>query len=147
MDRGVALPLAVVIGGALAAQAPLNAMLGRSVGGLGAPVIAFIVGLLALFVVTLLSGNFDRLDQLGGAPWWALVGGGLISALYVASIVWTVRALGAGGLTAATIAGQFAVALLIDHFGWLGLEREPITATRLAGLALLAAGTYLVVTD
>ncbi len=147
MDRGVALPLAVVIGGTLAAQAPLNAMLGRSVGGLAATAIAFTVGLLALIVVTLLSGGFDRLDQLGDAPWWALVGGGLISALYVASIVWTVRALGAGGLTAATIAGQFAVALVIDHFGWLGLERQPITAAKLAGLALLAAGTYLVVAD
>jgi len=147
MDRGVALPLAVVIGGTLAAQAPLNAMLGRSVGGLAATAIAFTVGLLALIVVTLLSGGFDRLDQLGEAPWWALVGGGLISALYVASIVWTVRALGAGGLTAATIAGQFAVALAIDHFGWLGLERQPITAGKLAGLALLAAGTYLVVAD
>ena len=56
------------------------------------------------------------------------MGGGLISALYVASIVWTVRALGAGGLTAATIAGQFAVAMVVDHFGWLGVERQPITA-------------------
>jgi len=147
MDRGVALPLAVVIGGTLAAQAPLNAMLGRSVGGLAATVVAFTVGLVALVMVTVLSGGFDRLGQLGEAPWWALVGGGLISALYVASIVWTVRALGAGGLTAATIAGQFAVALAIDHFGWLGLERQPITAGKLAGLALLAAGTYLVVAD
>ncbi len=147
MDRGIAIPVAVAIGGTLAAQAPLNAMLGRSVGGLAATAIAFTVGLLALIVVTLLSGGFDRLDQLGDAPWWALVGGGLISALYVASIVWTVRALGAGGLTAATIAGQFAVALVIDHFGWLGLERQPITAAKLAGLALLAAGTYLVVAD
>ena len=76
-----------------------------------------------------------------------LVGGGLISALYVASIVFTVRALGAGGLTAATIAGQFAIALAVDHFGWLGVERQPITLVRLAGLALLAAGTWLIAWD
>jgi transporter family-2 protein len=93
------------------------------------------------------SGGFDRLGSLGDAPWWAIVGGGLISALYVTSIVWTVKALGAGGLTAATIGGQFAVALAIDHFGWLGIERQPITLSKLAGLALLAAGTYLVVAD
>ena len=40
-----------------------------------------------------------------------------IDALYVGSIVWTVRALGLGGLTAVTIAGTFTVAMLVDHFG------------------------------
>jgi transporter family-2 protein len=147
MDRSVALPLAIVIGGALALQAPLNSMLGRSVGGLTATVVAFIVGLVALLAVSVLAGGLGRIVHLSDAPWWALIGGGLISALYVASIVWTVRALGAGGLTAATITGQFAVALVVDHFGWLGVERQPITASKLAGLALLAAGTWLVVRD
>jgi bacterial/archaeal transporter family-2 protein len=147
MDRSVAVPLAIVIGGALALQAPLNSMLGRSVGGLTATVVAFMVGLVALLAVSVLAGGFSRIVDVGDAPWWALIGGGLISALYVASIVWTVRALGAGGLTAATIAGQFAVAMVVDHFGWLGVERQPITASKLAGLALLAAGTWLVVRD
>ena len=147
MDKNVALGTAVVIGGALALQAPLNSILGRHVGGLPATVVAFSVGLLALLAVSVVAGGLGNLGSLGDAPWYAIVGGGLISAVYVASIVWTVRALGATGLTAATIAGQFAVALMIDHFGWLGLERQPITAAKLAGLALLAAGTYLVVAD
>jgi transporter family-2 protein len=143
MDRGVALGTAVAIGGALALQAPLNSILGRHVGGLPATVVAFTVGLVALLAVSVFAGGLGHLASLGDAPWWAVIGGGLISAVYVASIVWTVRALGATGLTAATIAGQFAVALLVDHFGWLGVERQPITAGRLAGLALIAAGTWL----
>jgi transporter family-2 protein len=147
MDRGIAIPVAVAIGGTLAAQAPLNALLGRHVGNIGATLVAFAVGLAALVAVSAVAGGFDRLGALGDAPSWAIVGGGLISALYVTSIVWTVKALGAGGLTAATIGGQFAVALAIDHFGWLGIERQPITLSKLAGLALLAAGTYLVVSD
>jgi bacterial/archaeal transporter family-2 protein len=147
MDRGVAAVLATAIGGALALQAPLNSMLGRTVGGLTASVVAFTVGLLALLAVSVTAGGLSGIAQFGDAPWWALVGGGLISALYVASIVWTVRALGAGGLTAATITGQFAIAMIVDHFGWLGVERQPITASKLAGLALLAAGTWLVVRD
>jgi bacterial/archaeal transporter family-2 protein len=147
MDRGVAVVLATVIGGTLALQAPLNSLLGRSTGGLAATVIAFSVGLAALLAVSAIAGGLGGIADAGDAPWWALIGGGLISALYVASIVWTVRALGAGGLTAATIAGQFAVALAVDHYGWLGVERQPVTAAKLAGLALLAAGTYLVVRD
>jgi bacterial/archaeal transporter family-2 protein len=147
MDRSVALPLAIVIGGALALQAPLNSMLGRSVGGLTATVVAFTVGLVALLAVSVLAGGLGGIAHADDAPWWALIGGGLISALYVASIVWTVRALGAGGLTAATISGQLAVAMVVDHFGWLGVERQPITAAKVGGLALLAAGTWLIVHD
>lgn len=145
MDRGVAVALATTFGGALALQAPLNSLLGRSVGGLGASVVAFAVGLAALLTVSVLAGGLGGIADVGVAPWWAALGGGLIGAVYVASIVWTVRALGAGGLTAATIAGQLAVAMIVDHFGWLGVERHPVTGARLAGLALLAAGTWLVV--
>jgi transporter family-2 protein len=147
MDRGVAIVLATAIGGGLALQAPLNSMLGRSVGNLQATIVAFAVGLAALLAVGALAGGYSGIARAGDAPWHALVGGGLISALYVASIVWTVRALGVGGLTAATIAGQFTVALIVDHFGWLGVERQPITLTKIAGIGLIAAGTWLVVAD
>jgi len=145
MDRGVALLLATAIGGTLALQAPLNSLLGRTVGDLRATIVAFTVGLVALLAVSVLAGGLGGIARAGDAPWYALVGGGLIGALYVASIVWTVRALGVGGLTAATIAGQFALAVVVDHFGWLGVERQPITLAKLAGLALVAAGTWLIV--
>jgi bacterial/archaeal transporter family-2 protein len=147
MDRGVAIPLAIAIGGGLALQAPLNSMLGRAAGDLTATVVAFAVGLTALLAVSAFAGGLGGVAHAGDAPWWALVGGGLISALYVASIVWTVRALGVGGLTAATITGQFAVALTVDHFGWLGVARQPLTAAKLAGLGLIALGTWLIVRD
>jgi transporter family-2 protein len=147
MDRGIAVALAVAIGGSLALQAPLNSLLGRTVGGLQATIVAFTVGLAALLAVSVFAGGLGGIANGGDAPWWALVGGGLISALYVSSIVWTVRALGAGGLTAATIAGQFTVAMVVDHYGWLGVQRDPITLAKLAGLALLAAGTWLIVAD
>ena len=148
MDRGVALLVAAAIGGVLATQAPLNSQLGRTVGGLQASVIAIGVSFAALALFTLLAGGgAGDLRRAGDAPWHVLLGGGLIGALYVGSIVFTVRALGAGGLTAATIAGQLAIAVAIDHFGWLGVERSPVSAGKLAGIGLLAAGTWLVIRD
>ena len=146
MDRGVAVALATVIGGTLALQAPLNSLLGplgRRAHRVGRRVRRR-AGSRCWRSPSSPAASAGS-SHVGDAPWWAIVGGGLISALYVASIVWTVRALGAGGLTAATIAGQFAVAMVVDHFGWLGVERSPITAAKLAGLALIAAGTWLVV--
>jgi len=147
MDRTVALFVAAAIGGVLAAQAPLNSALGRIVGGVQASVVALGVSFAALLLLCALAGGFSGIGRLGEAPLHVAVGGGLIGAVYVGSIVWTVRALGAGGLTAATIAGQLALAVVIDHFGWLGVARSPITAGKLAGIALLALGTWLVVRD
>lgn len=144
MDRGLALFLAVTIGGVAVAQAPLNSELGRTVGGLQATMIALGVSFLAVTLLTAVTGGLGGLAHAGEAPWWVLIGGGLAGALYVASIVWTVRALGVGGLTAATISAQLAVAVVIDHFGWLGVARSPITAAKVLGIALLAFGMYLV---
>jgi transporter family-2 protein len=148
MDRGVALALALGVGAAVASQAPLNAQLARTVGNLQASVLALAISFAALAALATLTGHgLGSLARATDAPWYVVVGGGLFGALYVGSIVFTVRALGAGGLTAATIAGQLALAVVIDHFGWLGVERSPINAGKVAGIALLAAGTYLVVRD
>ena len=147
MDRGVALFAAVAIGGVVAAQAPLNSQLGRVVGGTQASVVALGVSFLALIALCAVVGGFSGLARIGDAPLHVVVGGGLIGGLYVGSIVFTVRELGAGGLTAATISGQLAVAVAIDHFGWLGVARSPVTTAKVAGIALLALGTWLVVRE
>jgi transporter family-2 protein len=147
VDKNVALVVALVIGAVVALQGPLNSQLARSTGGLPATTIALGVSFVSLLALTAVSGQLSGLGDVGRAPLYVIVGGGLVGALYVGSIVWTIRALGVGGLSAATLAGQFAAALTIDHFGWLGVERAPITAAKLAGVALLAAGTYLIVAD
>jgi transporter family-2 protein len=52
--------------------------------------------------------------------------------------------LGAASLLALALAGQLAMALVVDHFGWLGMPENPITWMRLAGVALLGTGAWLV---
>jgi bacterial/archaeal transporter family-2 protein len=147
VNKEVALVVALVIGGVVALQGPLNSQLARSVGGLPATTVALGISFLSILLLTASLGQISQLADIGGAPWYTIVGGGLVGALYVGSIVWTIRVLGVTGLSAATLAGQFAAALVIDHFGWLGVDKSPITLSRLAGLGLLAAGTYLIVSD
>jgi transporter family-2 protein len=147
MDRGVAVVVAGVIGGLIATQAPLNSQLGRTVGGLQASVVALFVSFLALLALASITDGLGGIRRIGDAPLHVAIGGGLAGALYVGSIVWTVRALGAGGLTAVTIAGQLAVAVALDHYGWLGVERSPVTLAKVAGIAMLALGTWLVIRE
>jgi transporter family-2 protein len=48
-------------------------------------------------------------------------------------------------VAAATVTGQLTTSVVLDRIGFLGLEREPITAGKVIGVLLLLGGTYLVV--
>ena len=147
MDKGVAVFVAALVGGLVVTQAPLNSQLGRTVGEVNASVVALGVSFTALIVLASLTDGLGGIRKIGDAPLHVAIGGGLAGALYVGSIVFTVRALGVGGLTAITIAAQLGLAMVIDHFGWLGVERTPITAAKVAGVLLLAVGTWLVLRE
>jgi bacterial/archaeal transporter family-2 protein len=144
VDRGVAVLLTAVVGGVLALQAPINAGLGRATGQLPAALVSFTVGTLLLAAIVAVSGDVGGLSSTFDVRWYYLIGGAL-GAAYVTVALIAVRSIGAGGVAAATIAGQLATAVVIDRLGILGLERTPITGGRVAGVALLFAGTYLVI--
>jgi transporter family-2 protein len=146
VDRTTALIAVVGAGCLVGSQAPINGTLGRAVGRLPAATVSFAVGLLVLLAVTAIAGGFGGLSNIAGVPWWALLGG-TFGAVYVTVALSTVGTLGAGGVTAATIAGQLTASVVIDQYGLFGVERQPVTAARLAGIALLAAGVYLIVRD
>lgn len=147
MDKGVVAGLATVVaGGLVALQAPINSVLGRSVGSFAAASVNFVVGLVLLMLITLVFANgFADLGQGRGLAWYYWLGGGFVGAAYVATVLITVRELGAGGVTAATITGQLAASIAMDKAGVLGLPETPITASRVVGVVLLVAGTILVV--
>lgn len=145
MDRGVALVLTAAAGGVIALQPLINALLGRQIGALQAALVSFVVGTVALAViVAFTAGGYGAIGEVLGVPWYYLLGG-LMGAIYVTCALLTVRTLGAGGVVAATITGQLAMSVVADRYGWLGAERRPITTTTLLGIALLAAGTWLIV--
>lgn len=146
MRPGVAVALTACAGGLVALQAPINSMLGRAAGTFAAASISFIIGTIALVGITLLSGAKTDLGAVRELDWYYLTGG-LLGAAYVTTVLVSVRTLGAGGVTAATIAGQLTLSVIADRLGILGLEQKPLDAARIAGVALLAAGVFLIVRE
>ncbi|HEV3071399.1 MAG TPA: DMT family transporter [Solirubrobacteraceae bacterium] len=145
MSRGLAVLLGAGAGCLVGMQAPVNSRLGKSVGSLQAASVSFLVGTVALLLVTTFyKGGLGGIGKIGDAPWWALVGG-LFGAVYVTVAIFTVQTLGASGLTAVVIGGQLAISVIIDRFGLLGLPRQAIGVDRIIGLVLLVAGVALVV--
>jgi bacterial/archaeal transporter family-2 protein len=145
VDRTLLAALAtIVVGGLIALQAPINSTLGRATGTLPAAAVSFSVGTILLVGIVLVSGDVHKVSGVGDVHWHYLIGG-LLGAAYVTTVLVTVRTLGAGGVTAATVAGQLTSAVIIDRLGVLGLDKTPITVGRVAGVLLLFAGTLLVI--
>jgi len=147
VDRGAAVVLTAFVGGLIALQAPINSQLGRSVGTFQAAFVSFMLGTVVLAVIAAVArGGFGQIPEARNLTWYYLTGG-ILGAVYVTTVLVTVRSLGAGPVVAATIAGQLSASLVVDQLGILGVEKDPITVTKVAGVLLLAAGVFLIVRE
>jgi len=62
----------------------------------------------------------------------------------VLSVIVTTRPLGVTLMVASVVVGQSVAALLIDHYGWLGVETHRLSPMRVAGVVLLFIGVLLI---
>jgi transporter family-2 protein len=144
VDKGLAVFLMAVVGGCIAIQAPINAGLGKATGSFAAATISFAVGTALLAGIVVLSGKAGGIGEATTVEWYYLLGGAL-GAAYVFSALVLVDEIGAGGVAAATVTGQLTLSVVLDRLGVLGLEETPLSVERVLGVALLLAGTYLIV--
>lgn len=123
-------------------QAPINGSLGKKIGAIEGSFFSFLVGTIALFfVMTLLGkGNFGEVVHL---PKWQLIGG-LLGAIFVTSTVTSVPRIGAAAAISAAILGQMLGSMIIDHYGFFGVTRIPLSPSRLMGGVLMLGGLYLI---
>jgi len=143
--RGLAYLLGIVAGFGITLQVGMNSRLRTLLQSANtAALISFMVGtfaLAALFVITRVPVP-DR-NVISSVPWWAWLGG-IMGAFYVAISTVVASQLGTAALLGLGLLGQLILALAADHYGWMGLPEHPITLTRLAGVALLGAGVWLI---
>jgi bacterial/archaeal transporter family-2 protein len=144
MDRGFAVLIMALVGGCIALQAPINAGLGKSTGNFAAATVSFAVGTILLAGIVFASGKAGGLSSATDVQWYYLLGG-VLGAAYVFSALVLVSEIGAGAVAAATVTGQLTTSVVLDRIGFLGLDREPISLSRVLGVLLLLAGTYLIV--
>jgi transporter family-2 protein len=148
VSKELAVLATVAAGGVVAAQAPINNVLSKKVGTLGAVSVNFLVGTVIVLVVTFaFAGGIENREGVASPDWYYWLFGGLAGVAIVLTTLVTVRELGAGGVTAATIAGQLTLSVVLDRLGVFGLDERAITWDKVLGIAFLAAGTVLVVRD
>lgn len=143
MDRGLAVTLALVVGTLVAIQPAANNLLSRHTGALVAALASLVTATVIIAVILVANGDLSRLGDLGALRPVHLLGG-IAGAAVVGGSIYLIRPLGATVLTAALLTTQLAMSAAMDVGGWFGVDRRPLSATLLLGIALLVAGTYLV---
>ncbi|MBU1193920.1 MAG: DMT family transporter [Proteobacteria bacterium] len=139
------LSLAFAAGMLAPIQAGMNAKLGRALGdSFYAALISFVVGTLGLLLYGLVGRiDFSTIRHTGDLH-WTIWFAGLLGAFYVTSTIILTPRLGATLTFTLVIAGQLAMAVLMDHFGWFGIQAQPFNWLRFAGVVLVTAGVVLI---
>jgi transporter family-2 protein len=135
---------AALAGAFIPVMAVLNARLGRTLGEpMHAAFLLFVVGLVATGLTSLLlTGRLPSPTLLGQVE-LVNYGGGLIVGFYVVSITIIAPRFGVGNAILFVMTAQVFSSAAIDQFGWFGAVVRPVTAVRLAGLALILMGLAL----
>ncbi|WP_017549517.1 DMT family transporter [Salinicoccus carnicancri] len=111
-----------------------------------ASLVSFIVGTAALLILSLIIARHIRFVTYDGTigsirPWHFT--GGILGALYVTTNIILMPHLGATLTLMTVIFGQMLMGLLIDHFGLLGIHKNPIDARRVVGVIMIISGIVL----
>ena len=139
--QGLSLTLiALVTGGMIALQAPINAEAAARLGHpLTAATMSFCVGTVALILLTaLFARHGSNLGALKTMPLYMLLGG------YVTVNLVLAPKIGVAAIMALGIAGQLFAALAIDRLGLFELMERGLSVGRVSGALLVLVGALMV---
>ena len=140
-------PIILVAGALQPWGPPMNSVLR---GSLTNPWLASLVSFLPIVavlasLVLCLPRPLPTLQGLASMPWWAPLGG-LVGAFAVVAGRVFVDKVGAGAFAGLTISANILMSLVIDKFGWFGMEVHTLSPGRLFGAALMVGGIALIST-
>ena len=139
-----AVSLALVAGLAGSVQVAVMGRFGARIGSFEALAANLLFStLLAIAVLLVLRQSLAGFGEALRSPWWYWVGGGGMGVVVVLSITVVTPKIGAAATIGLLIAGQLAMGVLIDRYGWFGVEQVPLSWPRLLGVLLLAVGALL----
>ncbi|MBE7472557.1 MAG: EamA-like transporter family protein [Anaerolineae bacterium] len=124
-------------------QGPIAGAMSQRVGSSASSFIVHISGAILSGLLLAARGG-ETIQNWRGLPWYML-GSGVFGLILYLTLTHTLPRLGATTAVTLIIVGQLVMGMLIDQFGWFGVEVRPIDGWRLAAVVLLLAGGYLMV--
>ncbi|KAI9366820.1 hypothetical protein DFJ73DRAFT_771993 [Zopfochytrium polystomum] len=144
--QNLAVVFPAIAGAGLSLQAACNSTLGRTPYGRGFAVLFSLGSSLLLcipiFIFEQLREPTDYRRVLRETKWYAYFSG-VLGFVYVLTITFFSNTLGTANLLGTVIATQVVAAVVIDHFGWVGLPVRRITAQKVVGVVVMVAGVVM----
>ncbi len=137
--------LPILAGVAMTVQSGINSQLRAALSHpILAAFISFLTGTIALAIIMFFTKQgFPSLNAYNNINLYKF-SGGLLGVFVVTVTLLSVAEIGAANMFVLIIAGQLITAVLMDHFGVLGMKVNPISVQKSIGIVLLVAGAYLV---
>ncbi len=138
--------LAILCGIGTSIQSGVNSELRKS---LNHPLLAAIISFGSGFVVLLTLYPFfsksplPSLASVRGISVWQFTGG-LLGAFYVTSVIMSIQKIGSANMTTLIVGSQLLMAVVLDHFGWLGFQQQPLNIWRILGILFIVFGALLI---
>ncbi len=143
MFQTIITALVGILGGlGVGVQGPVANAISAKVGGAASSLVVHVSGAFISIVVLLARGG-EQIGNWREIPWYMWFVGAFGVLLYL-TISYTMPRLGATAAIAMIIIGQLIAGLIIDQFGLFGLAVRQVDPTRLLAVALLLAGSYLI---
>src|SRR3954470_23881399 len=99
-----------------------------------------VAGVWGVVVLAVARQSYHAVPASLHQPAWLWVGGAL-SAFIVLSFTYAAPRIGVTASIGMYIAGTLISSALVDHFGWLGVERVAIDWVKITGIVLLLGGS------
>lgn len=134
--------IAAISGICMAIQGSLNSILAQKTSLLAATLIVHLLGSLLTIIVILIKQVPLLTYNWLALPWYFYLGG-VFSVIIIGLVALSIPKIGVCNATTAIIIGQVGAAVLIDHFGWFGIERLPWSYWQFLGIGFFAIGAKL----
>ncbi|WP_420387206.1 DMT family transporter [Roseivirga sp.] len=138
--------LALLGGVLLAIQGGFNSQLSSQLKSpFQASLISFFIStLLAATVIALGSRKVPNWEHIKAIPVYLWFSGALFSFIGISLYYYTIPRLGISTMISLGLTGQMAISVIAGHYGWFGLNPEPISARRIIGLGAMVIGIILI---
>lgn len=138
--------LAAAIGAGVVVQASINGELRTLVGDpYRTALVSTTVSTISLLLLSVIvyQRPVPANHVFSNAPWW-MWAGGILGAIYVAAAAILVTRLGSAVMFTLIILGQLITAVIMDHYGMIGLDKHPVSVPRVVGITMVLLGVILV---
>lgn len=141
-----AILLAFAAGAFVPIQTAANTYLSKGLGhGMMSTFVVFVVATITSLLVLLVQRPaIPTLSAMAEIPWYAWLTGGVLGSAYILILIYTAPKLGMATVVGLVVVGQIFVAMILDHFGWLGLSIHAFNWKRLIGALLMIFGLIMI---